>query len=136
MNIQDRGEVKIETEADIALARRAVREVAAKMGFGITETARIVTAVSELGRNVHKYAGSGVMRWCTLRNGENAGLELRFEDYGPGIDDVNEALREGYSTGGGLGMGLPGAKRLMDQLDIQSAPGHGTTVTVRKWRRL
>lgn len=135
MTIEDQGEVKIETEADIAMARRAVRDVASKLGFGITETARIVTAVSELSRNVHKYAGSGVMQWHALRNGEIAGLELRFEDRGPGIADVNEAMREGYSTGGGLGMGLPGAKRLMDQLDIQSTPGRGTTVTVRKWLR-
>jgi serine/threonine-protein kinase RsbT len=135
MSIQDQGEVKIATEADIAVARRAVRDLATKMGFGITETARIVTAVSELGRNVHKYAGGGVMQWHALQNGESTGLELRFEDHGPGIADVNEALREGFSTGGGLGMGLPGAKRLMDQLDIQSAIGLGTTVTVRKWRR-
>jgi serine/threonine-protein kinase RsbT len=135
MSIQDQGEVKIETESDIAMARRAVRDLASKMGFGITETARIVTAVSELGRNVHKYAGGGVMQWHALRNGDNSGLELRFEDHGPGIADVNEALREGFSTGGGLGMGLPGAKRLMDQLDIESTVGLGTTVTVRKWRR-
>jgi serine/threonine-protein kinase RsbT len=136
MTIQDLGEVRIETEADIAMARRAVRDLASKIGFGITETARIVTAVSELGRNAHKYAGGGVMQWHALRSGENSGLELRFEDHGPGIADVDEALREGYSTGGGLGMGLPGAKRLMDQLDIQSTVGKGTTVTVRKWRRL
>jgi serine/threonine-protein kinase RsbT len=135
MTIQDQGEVRIETEADIAVARRAVRDLAAKIGFGITETARIVTAVSELGRNVHKYAGGGIMQWHALQNGDNTGLELRFEDQGPGIVDVNEALREGYSTGGGLGMGLPGARRLMDQLDIQSTVGKGTTVTVRKWRR-
>jgi serine/threonine-protein kinase RsbT len=135
MTIQDQGEVRIETEADIAVARRAVRDLAAKIGFGITETARIVTAVSELGRNVHKYAGGGVMQWHALKNGGDAGLELRFEDQGPGIADINEAMREGYSTGGGLGMGLPGAKRLMDHLDIQSTVGKGTTVTVRKWRR-
>lgn len=135
MNVQDQGEVRIETEADIAVARRAVRDVAAKIGFGVTETARIVTAVSELGRNVHKYAGRGIMQWHALKNGDNDGLELRFEDKGPGIADVNEAMREGYSTGGGLGMGLPGAKRLMDQMVVQSTVGKGTTVTVRKWRR-
>jgi serine/threonine-protein kinase RsbT len=134
MSFQDRGNVKIETEADIAVARRAVRDVAAQIGFGVTETARIVTAASELGRNVHKYAGGGVMQWQALHNGAANGLELRFEDHGPGIADVNEALREGYTTGGGLGMGLPGAKRLMDEMEIQSAVGKGTTVTVRKWR--
>jgi len=132
---QQHGEVPIKVETDIAVARRTVREVAVELGFGVTETARIVTAASELGRNVHKYAGSGVMRWRAVSNGELRGLELCFEDHGPGIEDVNEALREGHTTGGGLGMGLPGTKRLMDEMEIQSAVGEGTTVTVRKWRR-
>jgi serine/threonine-protein kinase RsbT len=135
MNGPEHGEVKIDVESDIALARRAVREVALEIGFGPTEVARIVTAASELSRNVHKYAGSGVMHWHTIENGTKDGLELRFEDQGPGIADVNEALREGYTTGGGLGMGLPGAKRLMDEMEIQSAPGQGTKIVVRKWRR-
>jgi serine/threonine-protein kinase RsbT len=135
MNITPQGEVKIQAEADIAVARRAVRDVAMKIGFGATEIARIVTAASELGRNVHKYAGSGVMQWRALENGAKAGLELRFEDNGPGIADVSEALREGFTTGGGLGMGLPGAKRLMDEMEVESSPGRGTKVVVRKWRR-
>lgn len=135
MNVTNHGEVKIEAESDIALARRKVREVALKIGFGATEVARIVTAASELGRNVHKYAGSGVMCWRALQNGTAAGLELQFEDHGPGIADVDQALREGFSTGGGLGMGLPGAKRLMDEMEVESAPGKGTSVVVRKWRR-
>lgn len=131
----DHGEVKIEAETDIAVARRAVRDVAAKIGFGATEIARIVTAASELSRNVHKYAGAGVMYWRVLENESPAGLELRFEDQGPGIPSVDEALREGFTTGGGLGMGLPGAKRLMDEMHIESSPGNGTKVVVRKWRR-
>ena len=135
MNGRENGEVKIAVEADIAVARRAIREVAVQIGFGPTEVARIVTAASELSRNVHKYAGSGVMQWHAIENGSHGGLELCFEDQGPGIADVNEALREGFTTGGGLGMGLPGAKRLMDEMEIQSAPGHGTKVVVRKWRR-
>jgi serine/threonine-protein kinase RsbT len=88
-----------------------------------------------LGRNVHNYAGGGVMRWRALNKNERNGLELSFEDHGPGIADVDEAMREGHTTGGGLGMGLPGAKRLMDEMEINSAPGTGTTVIVRKWRR-
>jgi serine/threonine-protein kinase RsbT len=134
MSDSDYGEVRIEAEVDIAVARRAVRDVASKIGFGTTEIARIVTAASELGRNVHKYAGSGVMHWRAVSNGTKSGLELRFEDHGPGIADIQEALREGYTTGGGLGMGLPGAKRLMDEMEIDSVPGKGTKVVVRKWR--
>ena len=135
MSPHDQGAVEIKTEPDIAMARRAVRDVASKLGFGITETARIVTAASELGRNVHKYAGGGVMRWRFLTKDQITGLELRFEDHGPGIPDITAALRERHTTGGGLGMGLPGAKRLMDEMEIQSSVGQGTTVTVRKWRR-
>jgi serine/threonine-protein kinase RsbT len=135
MTLQECGEVEINVEHDIAIARRAVRDIAAELGFGVTETARIVTAASELGRNVHKYAGGGVMRWRALNKNERNGLELSFEDHGPGIADVDEAMREGHTTGGGLGMGLPGAKRLMDEMEINSAPGTGTTVIVRKWRR-
>lgn len=135
MTAQDHGEVRIKEEADIAIARRAIRDIATKLGFGVTETARIVTAASELSRNVFKYAGAGVMQWRTLSNGGIKGVELQFEDKGPGIADVNEAVREGYSTGGGLGMGLPGAKRLMDEMEIDSAVGKGTRVTVRKWCR-
>ena len=135
MNFPGNGEVQIEVEADIVAARRTVRDIAARIGFETTEIARIVTAASELGRNVHKYAGGGVMRWRALHIGSKEGLELRFEDHGPGIPDVSEAMREGYTTGGGLGMGLPGAKRLMDEMEVESALGKGTRVVVRKWRR-
>jgi serine/threonine-protein kinase RsbT len=105
------------------------------MGFGVTETTRIITAASELGRNVFKYAGKGVMHWRTLQKGDVSGVELRFEDHGPGIADLDAAMREGYSTGGSLGMGLPGAKKLMDEMDIRTSHGQGTTVVVRKWRK-
>jgi serine/threonine-protein kinase RsbT len=135
MNVREEGEVQIKEETDIAVARRTTRDVATKLGFGVTETARIVTAASELGRNVYKYGGGGVMQWRSLSSSDVEGLELRIEDEGPGIPDVNEALREGHTTGGGLGMGLPGAKRLMDEMEIQSVVGKGTKVTVRKWRR-
>jgi serine/threonine-protein kinase RsbT len=128
------GEVKIDAETDIVAVRKVVREVASKLGFGVTDSVRIVTAASELARNVYKYAGRGVMTWQVLHDGRDCGIELRFEDHGPGITEVEEALREGYSTGGGLGLGLPGAKKLMDEMDISSAPGQGTTVTVRRWR--
>jgi serine/threonine-protein kinase RsbT len=135
MTEQQQGTVRIDTESDIAAARRIVRDVATRIGFGVTETVRIVTAASELGRNVHKYAGKGTMYWRWIDNGSATGIELRFEDQGPGITDLEQALKEGHSTGGGLGMGLPGAKRLMDDMEIRTRPGEGTTVTITKWRR-
>jgi len=129
------GELTIQTETDIVAARRTVREAASQLGFGITDVTRIVTAASELARNVFKYAGEGVMRWRPLEDGGRSGMELQFEDKGPGIANIAQALEEGYSTGGGLGMGLPGARRLMDAMEIQSIVGQGTTVTLKKWRR-
>jgi serine/threonine-protein kinase RsbT len=129
------GQVKIGAETDIVSVRKAVRDVVSQLGFGVTDSTRIITAASELARNVYKYAGSGVMNWKVLQNGQLVGIELCFEDYGPGITDIEEALREGYSTGGGMGLGLPGAKRLMDEMEVSSRPGHGTSVTVRRWLR-
>lgn len=135
MSEPEQGTVPIDVEADIAVARRLVRDIAGQIGFGVTETTRIITAASELGRNVFKYAGKGVMHWRTLQKEDVSGVELRFEDHGPGIADLDAAMREGYSTGGSLGMGLPGAKRLMDEMDIRTSVGQGTTVVVRKWRQ-
>jgi serine/threonine-protein kinase RsbT len=129
------GEVRIDAETDIVAARRAVRDLAQKAGFGATDTTRIVTAASELARNVYKYAGQGVMYWRLLSDGRLEGIELRFEDRGPGIANIDEALQEGFSSGKGLGLGLPGAKRLMDEMEIRSAVGQGTTVIVKKWLR-
>jgi serine/threonine-protein kinase RsbT len=134
MNATLQGEVDIKSEGDIVAARRMVRDAAMQAGFGMTDVTRIVTAASELARNVFKYAGQGTMHWRHLDEPGRTGIELRFVDQGPGIADVQLALQEGYSTGAGLGLGLPGAKRLMDELDIQSAPGKGTTITLRKWR--
>jgi serine/threonine-protein kinase RsbT len=129
------GEVAIASELDIVSARKAVREAAVDLGFGVTDVTRIVTAASELARNTFLYAGSGRMRWRRLSNGGKAAIELVFEDSGPGISDVASVMQEGYTSSGGLGMGLPGTRRLMDEMEISSEPGKGTTVTVRKWRR-
>ena len=129
------GEVRIDSESDIVTARKVIRDAANAMGFGVTDVTRIVTAASELTRNVFRYAGSGVMRWRTVSAGEVIGLELTFEDHGPGIPDIKRAMEMGYTTKGGLGLGLPGAKRLMDEMEIESEVGQGTRVTVKKWRR-
>ncbi len=129
-------EVSIASEGDIVRARQAVRTLATELGFGITDVTRVITAAAELARNVFRYAGSGVMHCRTLDEGGRIGIELIFEDHGPGIADVEQALQEGYTTSKGLGMGLPGTRRLMDEMEIQSTPGEGTLVTVRKWRRV
>jgi serine/threonine-protein kinase RsbT len=127
------GELSIDTEGDIVATRRTVRGLAVAIGFGLTDITRIVTAASELARNVYKYAGGGVMRWRRVDDGGRPGIELQFIDHGPGIADIDLALREGYSTGRGLGLGLPAARRLMDEMDIQSAVGAGTRITLKKW---
>ncbi len=135
MNDEREGQVAINSEGDIVIARKIVRDVAMAIGFGVTDVTRIVTAASELTRNVFRYAGSGIMSWRMLNAGEHIGIELTFEDHGPGIPDVEQAMEIGYTTSGGLGLGLPGARRLMDEMAIQSEVGKGTRVTVKKWRR-
>jgi serine/threonine-protein kinase RsbT len=130
--------VDVAGEAGIVAARQQARDAAKGLGFGMVDQSRITTAVSELARNVVRYAtGSrGEAIISELRSPDRGtGLEVVVRDDGPGIADVNLVLRDGYTSGQGLGMGLPGAKRLMDDMTIDSTPGRGTTVTVRKWRR-
>ena len=129
----DAGELAIKAEHDIVLARRTIREAAGQLGFGETDVTRIVTAASEMARNIYKYAGGGMVRWRTILANGRRGLELQFEDQGPGIADIQLAMREGYSTSRGMGMGLPGARRLMDDLQIESTVGKGTSITLKKW---
>jgi serine/threonine-protein kinase RsbT len=135
MSAQHQGEVPIRSESDIVATRRTVRQVATALGFGLTDVTRIVTATSELARNIVLYAGAGVMRWRELGRSGGVGVELTLEDTGPGIASIDQAMQEGYSTSGGLGLGLPGTKRLMDEFEIASEVGKGTRITVRKWRR-
>ena len=133
MNDLQQGEFLIESENDIVSARRIVRNAATELGFGLADVTRIVTAASELTRNIYVHAKSGVMRWRTVNHGSSMGLELTFEDHGPGIPDLEKAMEAGYSTGNGLGMGLPGSKRLTDEMTISSDVGKGTTVVIKKW---
>lgn len=130
------GENPIQTEGDIVTCRKLIRHVASTAGFGMTDVTRIVTAVSELARNVYVHSGSeGVMRWQTLNKPGQIGIQLEFEDYGVGISDIDQAIEAGFTTAGSMGMGLSGVKRLMDEMTIKSEVGIGTTVTVTKWGR-
>jgi serine/threonine-protein kinase RsbT len=128
----------IRGESDIVGARQRAREVARALGFGPLDQSRIATAVSELTRNVVRYATEGlgeVLIRPRPRTDRGAGLEIVVADEGPGIADVEQALRDGFTSGHGMGMGLPGTRRLMDEMEIDSAVGRGTIVTIRKWRR-
>jgi serine/threonine-protein kinase RsbT len=127
--------VVIESEYDIVTARKAVRQAAAECGFQLGDITRTVTAASELSRNIFVYAGSGTMTWCEIGSCPK-GIEIVFTDHGAGIADLEQALRPGYTSGKGLGMGLSGSKRLMDEFQIESTVGVGTVVTIRKWLRV
>jgi len=135
MAVADGGSIRIDSEGDIVSVRMSIRDAAKAIGFGVTEVTRIVTAASELTRNIYLYAGSGQVCWRRVHGPRTQGIELVFEDQGPGIEDVDQAMEKGYSTSGGLGLGLPGAKRLMDEMEIETEVGKGTVVTVRKWLR-
>jgi serine/threonine-protein kinase RsbT len=125
--------IEVTGEADIVMARVKAKAVAEAMGFNYMDQTRIATAVSELARNAFQFAGKGKVRITTVNRQEKRGIEIVVEDRGPGIKDLELVLKGGYSTGKGLGMGLSGSKRLMDEFDIKTKVGHGTTVTIRKW---
>jgi serine/threonine-protein kinase RsbT len=125
--------VDVNNSDDIVIARQAGHELARQLGFSLTDVTMIATAISEIARNITSYAGRGEVRvGVQYRDGRQA-LVVRAEDDGPGIVDIERALEDGYSTGRGLGLGLPGARRLMDRLVVESAPGKGTVVEMWKW---
>jgi serine/threonine-protein kinase RsbT len=124
----------INSSDDVVAIRQLARDWAIELGFSLVDQTKLVTAASELARNVVTYAGAGQMRIESLNDGPKRGLRLVFEDQGPGIPDVEKALRDGYTTGGGLGLGLGGAKRLSNEFAIDTAAGRGTKVTITRWR--
>jgi len=125
----------IRTQNDIVLVRREVRAVAAKIGLGIIDQTKVVTAASELARNTLDYGGGGEVEIETLQNeAQRVGLRLIFSDQGPGIPDIELALTDGYTTGGGLGMGMSGSKRLMSDFKVETEVGKGTRVITTKWK--
>lgn len=133
MTVVSTENVPVMSEPDVVMVRRRVREVAANLGFSLVDQTKVVTAASELARNTLIHGGGGSLEITTL-NGPRLGLRLTFEDHGQGIPDIALALRDGFTTGSGLGLGLGGAKRLVNQFDIDSQVGRGTKVTVVRWK--
>ncbi|WP_156292072.1 anti-sigma regulatory factor [Oceanobacillus salinisoli] len=128
--------VTIQKEWDIVGARHVARDMAKTLGFGTVDQARIATAVSELARNIYLYANNdGQIYFDMINTIDGKGLSIIAVDSGPGISDIAEVMQDGFSTSGGLGAGLPGVKRLMDEFDIQSELGKGTKITAKKWVR-
>ena len=127
-------QVSVRSEDEVVRVRQLAREWSISLGFGLVDQTKIVTAASELARNTVIYGGGGQVRLQALNDGPRRGLRLTFEDKGPGIPDLQLALKDGYSTGTGLGLGLSGAKRLMSEFQIESAPGQGTRVAVTRWK--
>ena len=119
---------------DVLKARRQARALASNVGFGLVDQTKIVTAVSELARNTVTHGGGGTAVFEVVANGTRRGLRIVFRDQGPGIADIDQALRDGYTTAVGLGLGLGGSRRLMNDFEISSFPGKGTTVTVVRWK--
>jgi serine/threonine-protein kinase RsbT len=127
--------IPIEGDADIVAARMQGRQLAKQVGFTGTELVLIATAISEITRNIVSYATRGEMTVTAVTEGSRRGITLVMRDQGPGIDDIPRAMRDGFSTGKSLGLGLPGARRLMDDFQIASLVGQGTTITMSKWLR-
>jgi serine/threonine-protein kinase RsbT len=124
----------LRSEQDIVLARQFVRKLAQEIGFGIVDQTKLVTAASELARNAVIYGGGGTLRWEVLADGVRKGLRLHFIDEGPGIADLTQAMTDGWSSGTGMGLGLSGAKRLVNEFEIDTRVGEGTRVTIARWK--
>jgi serine/threonine-protein kinase RsbT len=134
MPLPTSGELPLANDHDIVLCRQNVRRLAQEISFSLVDQTKFVTAASELARNAVIYGGGGRMRWDTVENGARRGLRLSFIDQGPGIANLELALTDGWTSGSGLGMGLPGTRRLVNEFEIESSPGVGTRVTITRWR--
>jgi serine/threonine-protein kinase RsbT len=134
MVVQKDESMSVSSSADIVLVRQIVRKWAIEQGLGLVDQTKIVTAASELARNMVDYGGGGNLRLEALSEGIRRGLRLTFEDTGQGIADIDLALKDGYTTGGGLGLGLSGSKRLVNEFEVVSRVGEGTRVTITKWK--
>ncbi|WP_427912399.1 anti-sigma regulatory factor [Ramlibacter sp. MMS24-I3-19] len=134
MAAESQGAVPLRSEADIVASRQVVRQLAVSLKFSLVDQTKMITAASELSRNTLVHGGGGEMRWSVIEDGLKRGLKLQFQDEGPGIPDLNLALTDGWTSGGGMGLGLPGSKRLVHEFDLRSAPGQGTCVTITRWK--
>jgi serine/threonine-protein kinase RsbT len=128
------GEQPLRSEHDIVLGRQTARKLAQEAGFSLVDQTKFVTAASELARNALIYGGGGDLKWQALQDGGRRGVRLSFEDQGPGIPDLERALTDGWSSGSGLGLGLTGARRLVNEFELQSTVGVGTRVTITRWK--
>ncbi len=134
MPLLRREQVPIRTETDVVLVRQAVRRMAIEQGFSLVEQTKLVTAASELARNTLEYGLGGEAILDALVDGVRRGVQVVFEDHGPGIPNIDQAMTDGYTTGGGMGHGLPGARRLVETFAITSVVGQGTKVTIARWK--
>ncbi len=134
MPLLRREQLPIRTETDVVLVRQAVRRMAIEQGFSLVEQTKLVTAASELARNTLEYGLGGEAILDALVDGVRRGVQVVFEDHGPGIPNIDQAMTDGYTTGGGMGHGLPGARRLVETFAITSVVGQGTKVTIARWK--
>jgi serine/threonine-protein kinase RsbT len=132
--LEEQGTLPVRSEADIVASRQAVRQLVVALKFSLVDQTKMITAASELSRNTLVHGGGGQMHWEMVEDGLRRGLRLRFEDQGPGIADIGLAMSDGWTSGAGMGLGLPGSKRLVHEFDIRSAPGAGTCVTITRWK--
>lgn len=134
MTSNSEGSTPLRVELDIVHCRQMVRKLAQELKFSLVDQTKMVTAASELSRNTLVYGGGGEMRWELLTEGVRTGLRLHFEDKGPGIPDMSLAMTDGWTSGGGLGMGLSGSKRLVNEFEIRTGVGQGTCVSITRWK--
>ena len=125
---------ELRSSRDVMLSRQVIRRLSLDLGFSLVDQTKMITAASELARNTLIYGMGGTMRCEVLTEGARKGLRVTFEDEGPGIEDIERAMQDGFTSGSGLGKGLPGSKRLVNEFEIESAPGQGTRVVITRWR--
>lgn len=134
MNVEKSATIPVKAAEDVVRVRQAVRVQAVESGFSLVDQTKLVTAASEIARNTVEYGGGGTLLLESMRDGIRRGVRLTFTDNGPGIPNIERAMADGYTSGGGLGLGLSGAKRLSSEFEIESKPGQGTRVMLGRWR--